>query len=175
MAVRFALLAGAVLVSAPLAAEAGHDRVVSPEPASYRGLACETDETRVFAGDVEDDFGQSIAVCVRDEALTIRYSGEGDPQAVSCRIDACAGIIEFDHYVRYRFTIITLAWRDENGEFKLTESFDAHNEGEEPVHIITHTWSPEPVEFADAEPLEYPVVAYTEPLSMVTLSYRNWP
>jgi len=129
----------------------------------------------VFAGDVQDDFGLGIAVCVSDRNLTIRYSGEGDPQAVSCRIGACAGVIDFEHYVRYRLTIITLAWRDENGAFKLTESLDTQNEGKEPVHIVTHSWSPEPGEFADAEPLEYPVAAYTEPLSLLRLNDRNWP
>lgn len=175
MAVRFALLAGAMLASAPLAADAGHQSTPSPEPTEYRALPCEAGEALVFAGDVEDDFGLSIAVCVRDETLTIRYSGEGDPQAVSCRIGACAGIIDFDHYVRYRFTIITLAWRDEKGEFKLTESFDAQNEGEEPVHIVTHTWSPAQEEFGEVEPLEYPVVAVTESLSLVALSYWDWP
>jgi len=175
MAVRFALLAGAVLASTPLAADAGHERVLSPEPASYRGLPCETDETRVFAGDVEDDFGLGIAVCVRDQILTIRYSGEGDPQAVSCRIDACEGIIAFDHYVRYRLTIITLAWRDENGAFKLTESFDGQNEAGAPVHNVTHSWAPPGTESGDVQPLEYPVVAYTPALSLAALSYRNLP
>jgi hypothetical protein len=171
MAVRFALLAGAMIASAPLAADAGHEHVLSPEPASYRGLACETDETRVFAGDVEDDFGLSIAVCVHDETRTIRYSGEGDPQSVSCRIGACAGIIDFDHYVRYRFTIITLEWRDENGEFKLTESFDAQDEGGEPVHHVTHIWMPPCEVLGHAELLEYAVVAHTPALSMMALSF----
>lgn len=175
MAVGFALLAGSVFVSAPLAADTGHERVVSPEPASYHGLACETDETRVFAGDVEDDFGLSIAVCVRDQTLTIRYSGEGDPQAVSCQIDACEGIIAFGHYVRYRLTILTLAWRDRNGAFKLTESWDAQNEGGAPVHSVTHSWMPPGEEAGDVQPLEYPVVAYTPALSLVALLYRNLP
>lgn len=183
MAVGFALLAGTVLVSAPLKEDAGQEHAPSPEPASYRGLTCEPDETRVFAGDVQDDFGLGIAVCAGDETLTIRYSGEGDPQAVSCRIGACEGIIAFDHYVRYRLTIITLAWRDENGAFKLTESFDAQNEAGAPVHNVTHSWAPPGAESGgesggepgDVQPLEYPVVAYTEALSLAALSYRNMP
>ena len=172
MAVRFALLAGAALVSAPLAADTGQESPPSPQPPAFGALACEGTETLVFAGDVQDDFGLSIAVCVGDQNLTIRYSGEGDPQAVSCRIGECAGIIDFKHYVRYRLTIITLAWRDENGEFKLTESLDAQNEGEAPVHIVTHSWSPEPRDSAAVEPLKYPVAAYTEPLSLLRLSDR---
>ena len=175
MAIRFALLLGTVLASAPLAAVAGLEPTPPPAPVEFGFLQCESGETLVFAGEVQDDFGLSIAVCVNDETLTIRYSGEGDPQAVSCRIGECAGIIDFDHYVRYRFMIITLAWRDENGEQKLTESFDAQNEGEEPVHIVTNTWSPAQEKFGEAEPLEYPVVAYTEALSLAALSDWNWP
>jgi hypothetical protein len=175
MIVRFAFLAGAMLAGTPLAADGGHERAPSPDPMEFGALPCETGEALLFAGDVEDDFGLSIAVCVRDQTLTIRYSGEGDPQAVSCRIGACEGIIEFDHYVRYRLTIITLAWRDKNGAFKLTESFDAQNEGGAPVHNVTHSWMAPGEEVSDAQPLEYPVVAYTPALSLAALSYRNLP
>lgn len=175
MAVRFALLAGAALVSAPLAADTGQENPPSPQPPAFGALACEATETLVFAGDVQDDFGLSIAVCVGDQNLTIRYSGEGDPQAVSCRIGECAGIIDFKHYVRYRLTIITLAWRDQNGEFKLTESFDAQSEGEAPRHIVTHSWAPPHEEFGDVEPLEYPVAAYTQALSLMALENRTGP
>jgi hypothetical protein len=172
--IRFALVAGAILAF-PLEANAGHDPAPSAEPAELPSGQCRSGETTVFAGEVQDDFGLGITVCMSNETLTVRYSGEGDPQVVSCRIGECAGIIDFDHYVRYRLTIITLVWRDKNGEMTLTESFDAQNIGEEPVHIITSTWSPPEARLADLQPDEYPVIAQTPPLSLMALSYRNRP
>lgn len=171
MDVRFALLAGAMLAGAPFAADAaGHEAALSPQPAAHGAVPCASGETLVFSGDVQDDFGLGIAVCVSDEAITIRYSGEGDPQAVSCRIGECAGIIDFDHYVRYRLTIITLTWRDDNGQMRLTESLDAQHEGDAPRHIITHAWVPPGARAGDQEPQEYPVIAYTQALSLIALS-----
>lgn len=122
-----------------------------------------------------DDPLLNIAVCMREETLTIRYVQRGYPQAVSCRIGSCAGIIDFHHYVRYRLTIVTLVWRDEHAEHTLTESLDAQNEGGEPAHIVTHAWVSAQAGLADAEPLHCRMVAYTEPLSLVALHYRHWP
>jgi hypothetical protein len=175
MAFQFAIVVAAAIASVPLGAHAGQESAPATEPLETHFAYCGTGETLVFAGDVQDDFGLAIAVCVNDETLTIRYSGEGDPQAVSCRIGKCAGIIDFGHHVRYRLTIITLAWRDEKGEMKLIESFDAQNTDEEPIHIVSVIWSPAQAELGDIEPQGYQVVARTQPLSLVALSDWNWP
>ena len=108
--------------------------------ATVGGQACQPGENMVFKGDVQDDFGLGIAVCLEGETLSVRYSGEGDPQVVSCQVGQCGGVIDFTHYVRYRFTVLTLTWRDQYGEQALVESFDAQSARGEPAHTVSHTW-----------------------------------
>ena len=136
---------------------------------------CETGHTPVFEGDVQDDFGLSIAVCLREEdgvvpaLVSIRYSGEGGTQRVSCLAGQCRGIISLRRYTRYRFTMLTLQWRDENGIQTLSESFDAQDQGGEAKVTVTHSWKPsESIESGVPAPI-FPVTPRSAPLQLLTL------
>ncbi len=141
---------------------------------------CKADEELVFAGDVEDDFGLSITVCLmpgtdpHEPTVTIIYSGEGGTRSVSCKPSECSGFIDFTHYVRPRFTILALTWRDENGEQRLVETFDAQALDSDPIHSVSHSWATPPMQGQtdgnqDEPPLSYQVVPQTQPLSMLRL------
>ncbi|MEP5938273.1 MAG: hypothetical protein ABJ239_08100 [Erythrobacter sp.] len=154
-----------------------------PSPSSTSptliGQGCEATEEVVFAGNVEDDFGLSVAVCLERQAdenaprITVRYSGEGGGSAVSCIAGQCEGLIRFEHYVRYRFTVLTLSWFDENGSQRIVETFDAQAPDEEPTHALTHTWLPSSAKIgseADIDaPQEYPIIAETQQLALLRL------
>ncbi len=145
------------------------------------GGECPGGEELIFAGEVEDDFGLGIAVCMTSQGeptaqrITIRYSGEGGGRTVTCLLAQCDSIIEFSKYVRPRFTILTLLWRDENGEQKLVESYDAQNEGKEPVHIVQHYWAPASRESSIGDVPGYHVEISTPPLSLLALSEIGEP
>ncbi len=143
-------------------------------------IDCEAGEELVFAGDVEDDFGLSVTVCLKSGAdpheptVTIIYSGEGGTRSVSCKSSECSGVIDFTHYVRPRFTILTLTWRDENGEQRLVETFDAQALDSNPVKSVSHSWAPPPMlgqtnQNQNEPPQIYQVVPQTQPLAMLRL------
>lgn len=54
--------------------------------------------------------------------------GEGGNQRVSCMTGQCCRIISLERYTRYRFTVPTLRWHDENGFQTLSENFDAQDQ-----------------------------------------------
>lgn len=138
-------------------------------------LPCQDEEELIFAGEVEDDFGLSITVCRAGrgnpqlERLTVHYSGEGGGSSVSCLLKDCGEKIEFSHYVRPRFTILSLTWRDNNGEQKLVETFDAEDQNEEPYHSVRHSWIPTHDKDDNLESVSYSVDASTKPLSLLSI------
>ncbi|MGB3472447.1 MAG: hypothetical protein WBA51_16655 [Erythrobacter sp.] len=142
------LAAAAFMASTTSLAIAAPDGFDEADLAATSVHLCNPDEALIFAGVVRDDFGLGIAVCIAEQdhpegaMVTVRYSGEGGGREISCRSVQCDGIIEFSHYVRPRFTVLTLKWRDENGEQELVESFDAQDGFEHPVHSVRHRWAP---------------------------------
>lgn len=171
-------LAVSLLASGSLACTSVHPRGVEPGDGClvpFSGQGCVAGEKMVFAGDVQDDFGLGVAVCVSGHAnadqarISVRYSGEGGGRAVSCVAAQCDGVIELDHYVRPRFTILTLRWRDESGEQRIVESFDAQDHGEKPVHLLTHFWVAPGQAGRDADSVGHRVIAHSEPLSLLQL------
>ena len=143
------------------------------------GQGCEANEELVFSGNVQDDFGLSVAVCLEHQSeetsprITVRYSGEGGGNAVSCIAGLCEGQIEFDHYVRYRFTVLTLSWFDDYGSQSIVETFDAQEQDEEPKHGLTHVWTPSSAKIASEPGIdpeqEYPMIAETKQLALLRL------
>jgi len=108
--------------------------------------ACQQGETYVFSGAVEDGFGPDLAVCViggegeQDATVTVRWSGEGGDDSVSCRASECDGVMEYSRYTRPRFTIVTLAWSKDGMVQRLIQSLDA--QGEAPEASVRHFWAP---------------------------------
>ena len=136
---------------------------------------CQIDETVAFSGDVHDGFGLTISVCIGRDAesdvplLSIRSEGEGGSSVISCLASACDGIIQFEHYRRYRFSVLTLKWGNDGSRQRLVESFNAEDPFRDPVHSVTHIWSTKEARARGIEPEPYPVVAVTAPLSLLKL------
>lgn len=163
------------LMNAANAAQICSDEAEVPD---LHGQSCMPHEALIFAGEVRDDFGLDITVCIAETdhaagaEVIVRYSGEGGNREVSCRSKQCDEKIEFSHYVRAKFTVLALTWRDENGEQKLVESFDAQDKFADPVHTVNHIWAPRLKAGSLGDPESYPVAANTPPLSLLTL--ENW-
>lgn len=152
-----------------------HDSVeIAVEPLALETL-CNANETAAFSGDVHDGFGLTISVCLSAETedevpvISIRSIGEGGSTVLSCKADACGGIINFEHYRRYRFSILTLEWEQDGSRQQLVESFDAEELMSDPKHTVTHTWSTKEARSRGIEPEAYPVLPVTAPLSLLTL------
>ena len=136
---------------------------------------CKDGAKPAFSGDVQDGFGHTISVCIaaaedgNAPIVTIRSSGESGETSLSCSGTSCAGVIEFTHYCRYRFTELSLKWYQNGSKQVLTESFDAQDPEGAVNHSVTHSWAiAESIEHGlEAEP--HTVVAVTEPLSMLVL------
>lgn len=176
-ALLLASIAAASLACTPAEGNAGDGVAANFETIS--ALDCPADQKRVFAGEVEDDFGLSLTVCLSsadyaaERRITIRYSGEGGGGDVSCQPAQCADIVKFNHYVRPRFSILTLEWRDQNGLQKIVETFDAQSLGSEPTHIVSHSWTP--IDSANGDDStkdqlqSYLVAPCTQPLALLAL------
>lgn len=142
-------------------------------PVPGNAIDCQAGEDLVFAGEVQDDFGLSINVCLKpsqaEPLVSIHYSGEGGTRTVACKPSQCSGTIDFSHYVRPRFSILTLTWRDENGVQRIVETFDAQLLDSEPLHHVSHSWTPFEPQGAAAQPQSYPVTPQTNTLSLLRL------
>lgn len=108
---------------------------------------CEAGEDEVFYGQsTADEFGYSIAVCVEergevaDDRISVVLSGEGGNLRTSCLASQCGGVIDYERYTRYRFTLLTLTWRTEAGTHRIDQVFDAEDLDAEPVEQTTHNW-----------------------------------
>ena len=156
-----------------------------PAPASDVASLCQAGEKTVFSGNVQDDFGLGISVCVdangSDGATTIsiRSEGEGGGTVVSCKAGQCEGVIGMQHYTRYRVTMLTLEWMDRGQFNRIVESFNAEDPKAEPAVSVTSEWASVEM-IADGTPaLEYPVVVFTEPLSLMDIAdilpAADWP
>ncbi|MEL6529113.1 MAG: hypothetical protein AAFQ27_04075 [Pseudomonadota bacterium] len=114
---------------------------------------CNANEQTIISGSVQDDFGLDVAVCVSSKAggqiadekatathLTIRWSGEGGSDEVSCTPDACEGIIEYSRYTSSHLTILQIAWIKDGNVQRLYQSLcRPHLDG--PVMTsTTHSW-----------------------------------
>lgn len=138
---------------------------------------CEAGEKVMFSGNVQDDFGLGLSVCVMPgkgdapATITIRSEGEGGGTVVQCLATECGGVIDMTQYTRPRFTVLTLEWMDNGHWNKLTESYDAEstpdNQG---VSVVSFQWASEDMLEAGTEPLDDPVQAFTKPLSMLELT-----
>ncbi|WP_284126118.1 hypothetical protein [Parerythrobacter aestuarii] len=144
-----------------------------PAPSSL----CQAGEQLLFSGNVLDDFGLGLSVCAspgeRDAPATIaiRSEGEGGGTVVQCLATECGGFIEMTQYTRPRFTVLTLEWMDNGNWNKLTESYDAEQTADgEGVSVVRFQWASEDMLEAGTEPLDDPVEAFTEPLSMLALT-----
>jgi hypothetical protein len=161
-----------------LACAPGTDGAESPLMLG-NAINCVSAEEMVFAGDVKDGFGLSITVCLTqppqssEPRISIHYSGEGGTRTISCEPSQCSGIIDFSHYVRPRFSILTLTWHDENGVQRIIETFDAQSLDSQPIHSVTHSWKPADAravdDSTDEEPQSYPVEANTQKLALLAL------
>lgn len=186
---RLATLAMALAaMNAAGCASATEAALSQPAPASAEAAVpslCEDGETTVFSGDVEDDFGLGLSVCVVQGSsegqtrITVRTSGEGGGSTTSCMADACDGVIGLQHYRRPRMTILKLEWMD-NGSFnRLTETFDAEVPEAPPIDEVTYHWASARMLAEGTAPLADPVTTRTEALSLLKLaSYlpaRDWP
>ena len=180
IAVSFGLGACATSNDAPLPMTTANGSVNIREAgagkaADFAGPGCDSVQRTVLVGEVDDGFGMSVAVCVSEHAaddhagIQVRYSGEGGGRTVSCIASACNGIIDFTHYRRFRFTVITLEWRDDNGVHRLVETYDAQAADQPPSHSLTHAWQPSVGEPGDPEVSMYPVHTPNQPLSLLEL------
>ena len=139
--------------------------------------ACGANETDVFSGQVEDDLGLDLSVCVAgdegepDAAITIRWSGEGGSDSVSCRAGECEGVIEYARYTRPRFTIVTLAWAKDGAIQRLTQSFDA--QGETPKASVSHIWTSQNADLGSVE--SFPVRTGASDLESVSYTHLTLP
>ncbi|MEL7199625.1 MAG: hypothetical protein AAGL10_15040 [Pseudomonadota bacterium] len=140
---------------------------------------CQEGEEAAFSGDIQDDFGLTISVCIApveeggnagsDPTISIRSRGEGGGNVLSCQASECDGVIEFQHYRRARFTELTLKWYQNGSEQVLIETFDAQYPDGEPHHSISHTWQTKEATELGLDATPYPVTAKTAPLSMLAL------
>ena len=132
---------------------------------------CEAHEESIFAGSVEDDFGLDVAVCASNDAqaprrtITIRWSGEGGGDAVSCSAHQCEGVVEYSRYTRPGFTLLRLAWT-KNGEIqRLTQSLE--HDGDAVGARTSHIWAPPDVSLEKAE--TFPVQSDKGDLALMKL------
>ncbi|GMN03008.1 hypothetical protein [Erythrobacter sp. MTPC3] len=139
------IAAGAVFMSAATAFAAPESAARSDQLTNV--LLCAAGERQIFhATSTEDEFGYAIAVCegasASDEAapVAVILSGEGGNLRTECAANDCDGVIEFSRYTRYRFTQLTLKWRDKYAKHRLTETFDAQDFEAEPSHSLIHYW-----------------------------------
>lgn len=141
---------------------------------------CKGSETTVLSGQVQDDLGLDIAVCLSGAAdaqtLTIRWSGEGGGAEISCRFGECDGHIEYSRYTSPHLTILQLAWSKDGSIQRLYQTLERSGPGEIGTHTTTHSW--ESVGSADLDVSTYEVVSDAEPLQLMrlegVLSPRDW-
>lgn len=132
---------------------------------------CEDSESTVFFGQVEDDFGLDVAVCLSGEngehRLTIRWEGEGGGSSVSCAQGNCDGRIEYSRYTSPHLTVLTLAWRDGKHVQWLTQTTGRDDLDEPATGETRHFWQTPGTAREDA--LDYPVNTNADDLSLMAL------
>jgi len=148
----------------------------TPEETAPSSLCAESEYT-VLAGQVEDDFGFDLAVCVsgeaEDKSLAIRWKGEGGGSSVSCVMRKCDGRIQYSRYTSPTLTILTLAWREggagsrDGGTQRLTQTLSRADLVQPAQTETRHSWLPAGAQRDEA--LDCPVVTTAEPLALMEL------
>ena len=145
---------------------AGHapDRAIEPY------LCAKTERTAIF-GRVQDDLGLDVAVCLsgmgETRTVTIRWSGEGGGDSVSCEPDACDGVIEYSRYTSPHLTILQLAWVKDGNVQRLYQTLERPDPSAPATSQTTHVWEPAGTARGEAE--HYPVVTKAQPLALMGL------
>tara|TARA_R110002124_G_scaffold213050_1_gene379203 strand:- start:28 stop:630 length:603 start_codon:yes stop_codon:yes gene_type:complete len=162
------LLAGAGSTTGSISLASSGETIASGRP-------CAQGEERIFLAEVVDDFGLTIALCIlpapkRDESrIALRYSGEGGKRELSCIAKDCAGILKFSHYRRPRFTVLRLAWRDEEGLKRIVETFDGQDPEANPHHSVTFSWTTAAKIGTDIDARSFSAISHNQPLALLRL------
>ncbi|MDJ0641910.1 MAG: hypothetical protein QNJ15_03755 [Erythrobacter sp.] len=140
---------------------------------------CETGEQTIIGGTVQDEFGLDVAVCVTDDAkgegankaasprLTIRWSGEGGGDALSCLPTECEGVIEYSRYTSRHLTILQLAWTKDGHVQRLYQTLSRPSLQETAASATSHEWEVAGACGFDIE--EYPMQTDATPLALMKL------
>jgi hypothetical protein len=144
----------------------------SASDATVQPYLCNQSETAVFFGHVEDDFGLDVAVCLsagrKARTVTVRWSGEGGGDSVSCVSEKCDGVIEYSRYTSPHQTILQLAWTKDGHVQRLYQSLDQSRPSDAAIAKTSHLW-----EVAGGVPDEaqsFPVRTNAAPLALMALS-----
>lgn len=153
--------------------------ISAPQDTSAPTL-CHADEDTVLYGQVQDDLGLDVAVCLSGDEekrrLTIRWVGEGGGAAVSCDYGECDGIAEYSRYTSTHLTILQLAWRKDDSIQRLYQTLVRASPSEAATHTTSHFW--ETAGAASSDVTAYEVVSDGEPLQLMQLEgivpTRDW-
>ena len=122
-------------------------------------------------GEVQDDLGLDVAVCLNDEEpqqrLTIRWSGEGGGDAVSCYVKECEGIVEYSRHTSPHLTVLTLTWAKNGSTQKLYQSLSRPTLDMPVVAHTTHIWDVAGAPEGTGE--SFPVLTQAAPLALMQL------
>ncbi len=140
---------------------------------------CKMGEQTVISGAVEDDFGLDVSVCVMEThseefpgttpRITIRWSGEGGGDAVSCIPGHCDGVIEYSRYTSPHLTILQLAWAKNGHVQSLHQTLSRAGWNDPMVATTTHTWLPAGSPVSDVDESTFPVRTDAMPLALMKL------
>lgn len=152
---------------------------LAPDEATMPAL-CESSESTILHGQVQDNLGLDVAVCLSGDAagqtLTIRWSGEGGGSKVSCTSGECEGLIEYSRYTSPHLTILQLAWRKDGSIQRLYQTLERSEPDGGETHSTTHSWQGAGAASSDVS--TYDVVSDAEPLQLMqlegVLSPRDW-
>jgi hypothetical protein len=144
----------------------------SASDATVQPYFCNQSETAVFFGHVEDDFGLDVAVCLsagrKARTVTIRWSGEGGGDSLSCVAAQCKGAIEYSRYTSPHLTILQLAWTKDGHVQRLFQTLERSDLSDKAAFKTSHVW-----EVAGGDPDEaasFPVRTDAAPLALLALS-----
>lgn len=144
--------------------------IAAPDPSAPPSL-CQLDETTILSGAVQDDFGLDVAVCLSGEEdsqiLTIRWSGEGGNDSLSCKSNQCDGLIEYSRHTSPHLTILQIAWIKGGNFQRLYQTLQRSSLAEEAIAKTTHSW--EHVSTSEDSAQIYPVLTDNEPLALMRL------
>ena len=149
-----------------LAVDAPAARDASVEP-----YLCKPSETALFFGHVEDDLGLDVAVCLsgddKAKTVTVRWSGEGGGDSVSCLAAQCKGAIEYSRYTSPHQTILQLACAKDGHVQRLYQTLERSDLSDEAVSKNSHVW-----EVAGGDPdaaTSFPVRTDAKPLALMAI------
>ncbi|MEM7666304.1 MAG: hypothetical protein AAF250_10655 [Pseudomonadota bacterium] len=164
----------------PLAAILMAATATETAPASL----CKADEETIISGAVEDDFGLDVAVCVSREStqvdpgettrpfITIRWSGEGGGDAISCIPSQCDGTVEYSRYTSPHLTILQLAWTNGEYEQRLYQELNRSYLDSPVRSVTTHTWTHKDASTNTVYVDSYPV--RTDASSLALMNLEQW-